>query len=66
MSYVFMLKYKNFTDLFIQKFNPKSHGVEATIFWIKENYPLVKVPSAIGKYLDESIARFERYKEEIV
>ncbi|WPL36596.1 helix-turn-helix domain-containing protein [Malacoplasma iowae] len=32
----FMLKYKNFTDLFIQKFNPKSHGVEATIFWIKK------------------------------
>ncbi|WPL36744.1 helix-turn-helix domain-containing protein [Malacoplasma iowae] len=32
----FMLKYKNFTDLFIQKFNPKSHGVEATIFWKKK------------------------------
>ena len=41
-----MLKYKNFTDLFIQKFNPKSHGVEVTIFWIKKNYPLIKVPSA--------------------
>ena len=40
-----MLKYKNFTDFFIQKFNPKSHDVEATIFWIKKNYPLVKVPS---------------------
>ncbi|WPL39046.1 hypothetical protein [Malacoplasma iowae] len=39
MSYVFY------------EFNPKSHGVEATIFWIKENYPL--------EYLDESIARFE-------
>ena len=41
-----MLKYKNFTDIFIQKFNPKYHDVEATIFLIKKNYPLVKVPRA--------------------
>ena len=41
-----MMKYKKFTDLFIQKFNPKSHGVEATIFLIKKNYPLSKVSSA--------------------
>ena len=38
-----MLKYKNFTDLFIQKFKPKFHCVKATIFWINKNYPSVKV-----------------------
>lgn len=40
-----MWKYKSFTELFIKKFNKKCHGVEATIHWIKINYPLVKVPS---------------------
>ncbi|WPL37909.1 IS30 family transposase [Malacoplasma iowae] len=56
----FMLKY--FTDLFIQKFNPKSHGVEATIFWIKENYPLVKVPSArqVFRWINSKIWKIQR------
>ncbi|WPL37934.1 IS30 family transposase [Malacoplasma iowae] len=58
----FMLKYKNFTDLFIQKFNPKSHGVEATIFWIKKNYPLVKVPSArqVFRWINSKIWKIQR------
>ena len=60
-----MLKYKNFTDLFIQKFKPKFHCVKATIFWINKNYPSVKV-QCTRQVLDEQIARFERYKEEIV
>ncbi|WPL41208.1 hypothetical protein QX184_02060 [Malacoplasma iowae] len=57
-----MLKYKNFTDLFIQKFNPKSHGVEATIFWIKKNYPLVKVPSArqVFRWINSKIWKIQR------
>ncbi len=40
-----MLKYKNFTDIFIQKFtqNPWRRSYN---FWINKNYPLVKVPSA--------------------
>ena len=42
----FMMKYKNFTDIFLQKFKPKSHGVEATIFWVRKNYPSIKAPSS--------------------
>ncbi|MDE5841915.1 MAG: IS30 family transposase [Malacoplasma sp.] len=41
-----MLKYKSFTDLFLEKFNKRSFGVEATCNYIKKNYPCVKVPSA--------------------
>ncbi|WPL35748.1 hypothetical protein [Malacoplasma iowae] len=57
-----MLKYKNFTDLFIQKFNPKSHGVEGTFFWIKKNYPLVKVPSdrQVFRWINSKIWKTQR------
>lgn len=40
-----MLKYKSFSELFIEKFNKKNHGVEATLYLIKKEYKLVKVPS---------------------
>ena len=40
-----MLKYKSFTELFLEKFNKRSYGVEATCVYIKRNYPCVKVPS---------------------
>lgn len=58
----FMIKYKNFTDLFIQKFNPKDHGVEATIFWIKRNYLSVKVPSVrqVFRWISSKIWKIER------
>ena len=58
-----MLKYKNFTNLFIQKFNPKSHGVEATIFWIKKNYPLVKVSCTIQVFgwINSKIWKIQRW-----
>ena len=57
-----MLKYKNITDLFIQKFNPKSHGVEATIFWIKKNYQLVKVPYTrqVFRWINSNIWKIQR------
>lgn len=57
-----MIKYKNFTDLFIQKFNPKDHGVEATIFWIKRNYLSVKVPSVrqVFRWISSKIWKIER------
>ena len=57
-----MLKYKNFTDLFIQKFNQKSHGVEATIFWIKKNYPLFKFPSTrqVFRWINSKIWKIQR------
>lgn len=41
-----MLKYKSFIELFYEKFNKKCHGIEATIHWIKKNYPLVQAPSS--------------------
>ena len=58
----FMMKYKNFTDLFLQKFNPKSHGVEATIFWIRKNYPSIKVPSSrqVFRSISSKIWKIER------
>ena len=57
-----MLKYKNFTDIFIQKFNPKSHGVLATIFWIKKNYPLVKFSSTkqVFRWINSNIWKIQR------
>ncbi|WPL36885.1 hypothetical protein QX179_00155 [Malacoplasma iowae] len=60
MSYVFYVEVQNFTDLFIQKFNPKSHGVEATI--LKKNYPLVKVPSArqVFRWINSKIWKIQR------
>ena len=58
----FMMKYKNFTDLFLKKFNPKSHGVEATIFWIRKNYPSIKVPSSrqVFRWISSKIWKIER------
>ena len=41
-----MFNYKIFTELFLSKNNKISHGIEATIHWIKTNYPSIKVPSA--------------------
>ena len=57
-----MLKYKNFTDLFIQKFNPKFHSVEATIFWIKKNYSLVKVLCGrqVFRWINSKIWKIQR------
>lgn len=45
-----MLKYKTFTELFLSKFNKRSHGIESTIHWIKMNYPCVKIPSVRQVY----------------
>ena len=57
-----MLKYKNFTDLFIQKFNPKFPWCRTTIFWIKKNYPLVKVPSTrqVFRWINSKIWKIQR------
>lgn len=48
--YVLHLKYKLLTELFLSKFNKKSHGIESTIHWIKMNYLSVKIPSTRQVY----------------
>ena len=47
---------------FIQKLNPKSHGAEVTIFWIKKNYPLFKVSCTrqVFRWINSKITKIQR------
>ena len=57
-----MFKYKNFTHIFIQKFNPKSHVVDASFFWIKKNYALVKFTSTrqVFRWINSNTWKIQR------